>query len=56
MKIIGGIILIVIGLYLTAIRIKAIKNREQDTLGGGVKLLIIGVGLIIGGIITIVSH
>jgi len=51
---IPGIIIIIIGLCLTVTRVRALKSREQDTLGGGVKLLIIGIGLIIGGIITII--
>ena len=56
LNIIGGIVLATIGVWLTVVRVKKLLEGEPDTLGGGIKLLLVGIGCVAGGIILILKH
>ena len=56
LNILGGIALIVIGIWLAFTQAKKLAEGKPNTLGGISNLLIIGIGCVICGIILIVKH
>jgi hypothetical protein len=55
LNIIEGIGLVIIGMWLAVVQLKYFANGKPDTLGGHVKLLIVGIGLIVFGIIQLIK-
>jgi len=53
MNFLFGIVLIVIGVWLTIVQIKFFNSDKSDYSGGHLKLLICGIGLIVCGAILI---
>jgi uncharacterized protein YneF (UPF0154 family) len=56
MDILVGIALIIIGIWIAIVQIKDLANAKPSYSTGIIRLLIVGIGLIIGGIILIVKY
>ncbi len=56
LNIVEGIGLIILGIWISVIKFKYLTEGKQDTLGGNVGLLIVGIGLIICGVILIAQQ
>ena len=54
--IIGGLVLLIYGIWQTITTVKVFIRRKQDKLGADFKILGTGIISIIGGIIIIVQH
>ena len=56
LNILYGMALIPLGIWLTIAQVKFFGKGIRDFSGGHVKLLIAGIGLVIGGIILIIKY
>jgi len=54
--IIGGIGLVIFGIYQTIIKARNIARGRESILGSDIQLLGVGIGCIICGIIIIIKH
>jgi hypothetical protein len=56
LNIIGGIALILLGIWLLIFQIKNWTANKQDTAGWGIRFFLLGIGCIGCGIILIAKH
>jgi hypothetical protein len=56
LDIIEGVGLIIIGIWLAIVQLNYLAKGKSDTLAGHIRLLMVGIGLVVFGIIQLIKH